>query len=75
MELRHLDDKTGGRVLAARKTRRPSSTAGGGFGVTSHTLLIANLTVSDIGIILFMILVFVLAVILPYPQRKGERRK
>lgn|GEM_PF-3287130 len=40
-----------------------------------HPILIANLTVSDIGIIVLMIAVFVLAVVLPYPGAgRGEKR-
>lgn len=41
----------------------------------SHPILIANLTLSDIAIIVLMIVVFVLAIVLPYPgTRRGERR-
>lgn len=40
----------------------------------SHPILVANLTISDIGIIALMIVVFVLAVVLPYPgAKRGEK--
>jgi len=46
--------------------------------MTGHPLEIANLTGADLVIVLLMIVVFVLALVLPYPgsqpRREGRRR-
>lgn len=42
---------------------------------TSAPYELFNLTVSDLVIIALMIVVFVLAIVLPYPGSRGEERK
>jgi hypothetical protein len=42
--------------------------------MTSHPVEIAHLTVSDLAIVALMVVVFVLALLLPYPRAKDGRR-